>query len=258
MKDALCRAFCDSLSVRDVPAGLAVRTAFADTQGDCIGFYVLNEGDGFRIEDSGTVLPGLEAQGLDFGSGSRGEAMQALLAEYAVELDDRQFSIDGLATEADVATAAIRFVAFLLRVSDFALMTEARIVSTFREDVKRMLSRELSGKAEILEEAPILPDLADFPADFVIKAPGRPPVGVYVATGDNRVLQAVIVRMRAEHETHEECKVVALVESGRTLTLPVRRQAANRLDALTEFRGDEGQSIRRVAQEALGSGATLH
>ncbi len=256
MKDALCRAFCDAVQVRKVPAGLAVRTGFLGPSGDYIGFYVLDNDDGFRIEDNGTVLAELEAQGLDFGaSGSRGDALDSLLSEYAIARDDRQFAIDGL-REPEVAAAALRFAAFLLRVGDFALMTEARVVSTFREDVRRRLSEVVGGRAEIREHAPVLPSVTDFPADFVLIAPNRPPVGVYVATGDEKVLQAVIVRMQTLQESAAPCSIVALVESGKTLTMPVRRQATNRLDALAEFRGDESESIRRIVREAVGD--TLH
>lgn len=254
MKEDLCHAFCDALYVRDVPAGLAVRTAFLGPSGDFIGFYVRNSGGSHRIEDNGRVFPGLIAKGLDFGSGSRREAMDNLLREYSVglDMDDRQFSIEGLEA-GQVAAAALRFVAFLLRVNDFALMTEARVVSTFRDDVRRRLTEALVGRAEIEESAAILPDLDDFPADFVVRKPGRPPVGVYVATGDDRVLQAILTRMQALHETHEECSVIALVETERTLTGPVRRQAGNRLDAVAYFRGDEAASINRIAREAIGN-----
>lgn len=257
MKEELCRAFCDALHVRDVPAGFAVRTAFMTATGDTVGFYVRSSGGGYRIEDNGRVFPELEAKGLDFRTGSRREAMDSLLAEYAVGLDpsDRQFSIEGLG-EPEVAEAALRFVAFLLRVNDFALMTEARVVSTFRDDVRRRLSEAVEGRATLEESAPILPDLDDFPADFVLRAAGRPPVGVYVATGDDRVLQAVLVRMRAMHETKEDCSVIALVENDRAITAPVRRQAGNRLDALAYFRGDEAASISRIARQVLGG--TVH
>jgi hypothetical protein len=259
MKDQLCKAFCDGLHVSNVPAGLAVRTPFLAQDGDFIGFYVRNLEEGYRIEDNGLVLPVLEADGLDFRSGSRSEAMAELLGEYAVVLDpdERRFAIGGL-TENEVPSAAMRFVAFSLRVRDFALMTEARIVSSFRDDVKKLLSEGVSTRAEITERAPITPNLTDFPADFVLRADGQRPVGVYLATGDAQVMEAAAVQMRAEHETKEDCAVIALVEHGRALTGSVRRFAGNRLTALTEFRGDEIASIQRIVREAIGQDTAIH
>ena len=253
MKDILCKAFCDGLAVRSVPAGLAVRTPFSRRDGDQIGFYVREVAEGYRIEDNGLVLPMLEAEGLDFRSGSRGEAMTFLLDEYAVIMDveERQFTT-AILTKDELAAGAMRFVAFCLRVGDFSLMTEARTISTFRDDVRRLLTESVSNKSEITESVPITANLTDFPADFVLRTPGRDPVGVYLATGDGRVLEAMVVQMRASYETHEPCSIIALMERGKSITGPVRRNAANRLAAVAEFRGDEVASIQRIVREAVG------
>jgi hypothetical protein len=258
MKHLLCKAFCDSLQVRQVPAGLAVSTNFLGPEGDRIGFYIRNPGNGrYRIEDDGFTLPALEASGLDFNSGSRGNAMRELLSEYGVVIDDeaRSFAIDSVA-EADIPTVAMRFVAFSLRVRDFSLMTEARVLGTFRDDVARLLRQSLKGRAEVEEMSPISSALSDFNADFIIRAPNRRPVGVFLGTGDARVLEAIIVQMRAIHEVHVDCAIIALLERGRSITNVVRRNAANRITAVTEFRGDEIASIQRIAHEALGQ--TVH
>jgi hypothetical protein len=254
MKDQLCKAFCDNLQVRQVPAGLAVSTNFLGPEGDRIGFYIRNQEDGnYRIEDDGFTLPALEASGLDFSSGSRGNAMRELLAEYGVSIDEdaRAFTIDNV-SELTLPTLAMRFVAFSLRVRDFALMTEARVLGTFREDVAKLLRQSVADRASLEEMSAVSAALSDFSADFIIRAPNRRPVGVFLETGDARVLEAIIVQMRALHEVHIDCAIIALLERGRSITSIVRRNAANRLTAVTEFRGDEIASIQRIAYEALG------
>jgi hypothetical protein len=259
MKEALCKAFCDNLEIRQVPAGMAVSTGFLGPDGDRIGFYVRRDGDVYRLEDNGFTLPALEASGLDFSSGSRGRAMQELLAEYGVMIDKgaRAFAIDGV-TEGLLAEKAMRFVAFSLRVRDFALMTEAKVLGSFRDDVAKLLRQSIGDRATIEERAHIAPSLPDFPADFVLRAPGRRPVGVFLGTTDARVLEAIIVQLRAQHEVHVDCAVIALLERSRSATAVVRRNAANRLTAVAEFRGDEIASVQRVAYEAIGQAMTLH
>jgi hypothetical protein len=124
MKEQLCKAFCDNLQIRQVPAGFAVSTGFLSPDGDRIGFYLRpQDGDLYRLEDDGFTLPALEASGLDFSSGSRGGAMRELLAEYGVSIDEdaRGFVIDGV-DESRLPSAAMSFVAFSLRVRDFSLM----------------------------------------------------------------------------------------------------------------------------------------
>jgi hypothetical protein len=82
-------------------------------------------------------------------------------------------------------------------------------------------------------------------------------VGVFLGTSDNRVLEALFLQMRNQHEIHEPCSIVALIEKPRTLSLRVRQQATNRLEFLTEFRGDEVAAVQRIAREAIGRSGTL-
>lgn len=260
MKEELCKAFCDDLQIRQVPAGYAVSTSFLGPDGDRIGFYIRNLSDGlFRLEDDGFTLPALEASGLDFSSGSRGNAMRELLDEYgvAMEIDARAFAIDSV-SEKELPSVAMRFVAFSLRVRDFALMTEARVLGTFREDVAKLLRETIADRAGIEENASISPSLSDFSADFVLRAPNRRPVGVFLGTTDSRVLEAIIVQLRAIHEANVDCAVIALLERGKNITNVVRRNATNRLTAVTEFRGDEIASIQRIAYEAIGQPTAYH
>jgi hypothetical protein len=259
MKEELCRAFCDDIRIREVPAGLAVSTVFSAGDGDRIGFYVLKSSGKFRIEDDGLTLPALEASGVDFRSGTRAQALEELKSEYGVAIDqeNNEFFIDGL-SEGELPQAALKFVAFSLRVRDFMLMTEHRVASTFREDASKLIHDVIGSRARIEENAPILPELADFPADFVLRAAGRPPVGVYLGYSDQRVLEALFVHMRARHETHEACSIVALLESAKGISAKVKQQAANRLDAVPEFRGAEVAAIERIAEEAFGASASLH
>src|SRR5271168_3049355 len=136
MKEALCKAFCDDLLVRKVPAGIAVSTGFLGCDGDKIGFYVVDSDQSplKRIEENGATYGLLEASGVDFRSDTRREALNSLLEEHAVTFDeqDHSFFIDRL-RESDIPAAALRFVSFSLRVRDFLLMTEYRVASTFRD-----------------------------------------------------------------------------------------------------------------------------
>lgn len=255
MKEQLCKAFCDSISVRDVPSGLAVSTGFAFPDGDKIGFYLSNGADGgFAIRDSGLVFPTLEASGLDLKNDHRADAFASLMREYGVVLDDedREFGILDVAEE-NLPAAALRFVSFLLRVGDLLRLAEDRVASTFRHDVEIMLRTQIGDRAVIVENSPLTPELSDFSPDFTITAPDRRPVGIFLGTSDSRVLQALYMQMRAEHETHVPVSIVALLEREKVVSAQVRQQATNRLSAVTHFRGDEAGAIARIAKEVSGS-----
>lgn len=260
MKEQLCRAFCDELTVKELPFGLAVSTAFAFPDGDRIGFFVKRgERGDYDIQDSGLVFPALEASGLDLRNKSRSEALYSLQREYGVTLDedDREFRLSGVQEEG-LPAAAMRFVSFLLRVGDLLLLAEDRVATTFRQDVERLLREQLGEKTLILEREPISAHLSDFPPDYLIRGVGeRPPVGLFLGTSDARVLEALFVQMRAEHEEHVPVSIMVLLETEKAISAPVRQQAANRLSGMMYFRGDEMQAIGKVAKE-VGAFATQH
>src|SRR5271155_2210730 len=115
MKDEICRAFCDEIRVRDVPAGLAVSTTFRHSDGDAIGFYVvrnITEPGLAHLEDDGTTVPYLEAAGVDFETQTREKAFQTILEEYGASYDHNEAIIrTPEMPESEVARAAIGFAA---------------------------------------------------------------------------------------------------------------------------------------------------
>lgn len=262
LKEALCKAFCNDVQIRRVAAGLAIGTGFAGSHGDKVGFYVVNS-ELFRgkkrIQESGTALALLEGSGVDFKSTTRQEALEYLLAECGVTFarDDRRFYIDNL-TEADVPSAALRFVAFMLRLQDFLLMTEYRVASTFREDAERQIRLMVGDKAVVSEDVAVAPQVADAPADFLIRAADRPPVAIFLGTGDSRVYEAIVLHMRLQHEVHIQCSVAVLVEKLGAISGRARQQAINRLSAFAEFRGDEEAAIERITRDAIGKAPIVH
>lgn len=258
MKEQLCRAFCDGIMVRDVPSGLAVSTAFSFPDGDKIGFYLSSMGPGeFLIRDSGLVFPTLEASGLDLKNPNRADAFASLMREYGVEFrdDDREFGIAGL-NESELPAAALRFVSFMLRVGDLLMLAEDRVASTFRHDVEVRLREQLGDRALVRERVPLADDLGDFEPDFTITAPDRPPVGVFLGVSDARILEALYMQMRADHETHIPVSIIALLEREKAISARVRQQATNRLTAVAHFRGDEAGAIARIAKEV--GAASVH
>lgn len=255
MKDELCKAFCGELSVRKVPAGFAVSTAFDAQDGDPLGFYVVgpdNYGK-YRIEDSGTIIPFIESTGADFKNNSRKAALNELLDEYGVEYDEDAGELTTLSiSEGQIPHAALRFVALLLRVQDIVFMAAERAASTFREDALRRLKNKLGDRATIKEDDILDPKLADIPVDAVIRAQGRNPVAVFFGVSDQKVNEAIFLQMAATYEANIECSVVALLEKDKSVSKKIRQRALNRLDAMPIFYGEEDLAITRVCREVLG------
>ena len=235
-------------------------TGFDWFGGEPLGFYVVGpDQSGFYcLEDDGTTLPLIEAQGADLEGQTRLEAFTAMLDEYGVTYDEERTELKSAPMpQEDIPKAAMRFVALLLRVQDLVLLTPERARSTFKDDAVRKIRETIGDEAEIEEGEPIAPGI-EFPADLVLRAPSRDPVAIYLAASEQRVLEAVVAQMAAMYEAHTRCAVIALLERDTSITRKMRRHASNRLTAMPIFEGDEGAAITRIRREVLGLEFTVH
>jgi hypothetical protein len=255
IKDELCEAFCGELEVRNVPAGLAVRTGFYAGDGDAIGFYITRHPEQeyySRLEDSGLIIPALEAAGINLESGVRAEAFKKLLKEYHAEFDEDTLELhSGYVSQNDVPAEAMRFIALLLRVRDLELLSQETVKNAWSEDAEAALKRYFENKASIEFRVPVSPELPDFIADAVIRPRFGDSVAVYFATSDSKVDEAVMLWME-KRWAKRNLKVVALLEKERPPQIGARalRRALNRLDATTSFRGDEMGALMKIGDLA--------
>jgi hypothetical protein len=184
LEQALCRAFCDGITVSRVPAGLAVSTGFEDASGDRIGFYLVtdNETGLYRIEDDGALVPTLMATGVNVFRGGRAKVFQTLLEQGRIEFDEASRELrTGWLAEADVPAAAMRFVALLMRVASLSSTTPEMVSANFRDDAIARIKAELSRDFVISEDQPVDTNLAEFEPDVVLTAEGKNAVAVFIA-----------------------------------------------------------------------------
>ena len=254
LQSQLCDAFCGGLAVHQVPAGYAVGTPHEGFEGDSIGFYVVGpNGEGkYRIQDDGMYLTLIEAAGGDTGNKTRAAAFDGLCEDYGVSREEGSGElVTPYLQEAQVGSAALRFLAFLLRVQDLIWMSSERAASTFREDAMKVLREVLGDRARVVENYPISNQLEEVPADIGIVVDGRPPVAVFFGSSDARIMEALLLQAYAER-VGEPCSVLALLETEATVSAKMRQRANNHLDAVPIFRGDERAACARIAREALG------
>lgn len=251
IKERLCEAFCEELEVRSVPVGVAVRTGFSSNDGDSIGFYVTRHPANsllYRIEDSGLIVPSLEAAGVNLESGTRADAFSRLLAEHGAIFDDDTFELRSeYVSENDIPAEAMRFIALLLRVRDLELLTTETVENTFREDAEVALRHYLGDNVELKLREKVSALLPDYIADALIQGPNSIPVAVYFATSDSKVDEAVMLWME-NRLSKLNIKVALLLEKEKPSQISSRphRRAMNRLDTVASFRGDELAAMQRI------------
>lgn len=261
MKEILCHAFCDSLEVKRVPSGFAITTPYRYEDGDPIIIYAVTVRDGiYRLEDAGVQIPILEASGIGLSGGTRGEGFKTLLAQYELEFDKGAMLVRTVeVVEGDVGIAALRMLAFLLRLQDFMLLTPELVRQTWQEDAMRALHAKFEGMAEVAEHAAVVPEIAAMPADAVVRFnSGGAPLAIFFATTDTKGLQALVLKMELEKYQDRPVFVALLVEQAKKNPLHEATYAIAqaRLDDVLTYRGVELETMTKLARYAE-KGVTL-
>jgi len=252
IKQEICKAFCGALSVREVPAGLAVGTGYAGMSGDAIGFYIVgpNTSGKYTIEDNGLLIPAIESEGAELTNKTRREAFNSLLEDYSVQFDDDSGELKtGPVSSSEVPLAALRFTAFLLRVQDLVLMSVERAASTFKEDATRLITELASNRVKIEHDFVIHEKLKEFPADLGLIPRDGQPVALFFGISDAKVLEALLLQSYAANQGIP-CSVVAMLETESAISKKTRQRAHNHLDTVPYFREDERAACVRVLKEA--------
>jgi hypothetical protein len=262
MREAICKAFCEEIRIKEVPAGLAISTAFRRADGDAISFYAVRnrlEPALVHLEDDGTTVPYLEAAGVDFETQTREKAFASILEEYGAQYDSDEAVIrtDEM-PESEIARAAIGFAALLLRLFDFLLLSQEHVTSAFRDDAVKRIREAVGSRATVQEDQLVDDHLSEVRPDLVIRAPNRDPVAVFLAQSAQRVNDAIFLQMAALYEAHKPVSVVSLLELDSSISAKLRQRASNRLSAVPIYRNDEDQAVQRIVREAIGSGAMIH
>lgn len=255
-KQVLCNAICDAVDVRIVPVGYAVRTPFSLPSGDSIGFYIVrdpNNGGMWRFEDSGLLVPMLEASGISLESGPRAEAFSRLLESCSAEYDDESMELySQYMPEDDIPGEASRFISLLLRLQDFELLQTDVVANTFRFDVERAIQKRFSNVVNVEFRAKLSDGWDNFLADAVIKPSTGDSLIVFFGTSEAKVDEAVIMHyeLRAKGQKNP---VAVVLETAKPASVSARalRRAHNRLEALPVFRGDEESAMEKLASQLV-------
>ena len=250
MREMVCKAFCDAIEVRSVPAGYAIKAPYTGPDGDPIILYAVPVGQSWRIEDDGTQVAYLEACGVDLDRHSRGDAFKHLLKEYGALYDpETQVLTSASINKEQIGDTAVAFTALLLRLQDIALLSTPHVRNAFREDAISAIHRRFDPIASVQTGAASDLDLQSQHADVVLRSSQNPPLAVFLGTTEERALHALVSKMEAESYKKVKFRVALLIE--RAKSNPVREGtyalAQSRLDGVLSFRGSENDAMDRLA-----------
>jgi hypothetical protein len=251
--EALVRGFLRRGKVNAFAGGFGVSTPFADAvTGDGLGFYILGPSGSqrFKIVDNALTVARFESEGATLDSNQRLASFNEVLATYGGQYDEDsgELAIDGV-PQNELERKSLDFMALLLRLQDMYLLTQERTKSTFADDVGNRLRALNVADLTIESDTPVSDDLNEVIPDYVLRRTGRKPLALFLASTNEKILQAMLLQMAAEYEARKPISVIALLETGHSGTAKLRDRAANRLAAIPNWRGDEAAALHRILRE---------
>jgi len=257
LRKQLCTAFCGSIIVRPVPSGFAISSAFEDTSGDPISFYLSEAGEaGYQIEDDGAYLSHLVAKDIPIDVGTRGQLLDSILEQAGAYWDRETYEIrSGTFPENEISRRVVDFLSSLIRIRDLELLTREVVRSTFREDATAAILSRFGDVANLNENSPVCRDFAEFPADLVLVPKEISPLtrtgAIYFVNTNDKLNEALLLQMEAQHLGRSEFEVIALLEEPVMRVISPRKfqRAQNRSLSMPIFRGDEEAAMNMIARK---------
>lgn len=264
LKRKICHAFCGGVTVRAVGAGYAVGTLFTDNSGDPIGFYLTPDGDRYRLEDDGSYLAQLVARDISIDRGTRGQLLDAVLADAGAWWDKDSYEIcTEPFTLGEAAGRMIEFLGALIRVRDLELLTRENVASTFRSDALAMITQTFANVADVASNAPVADEFDEFPADIVLQPKnmegGARAGAIYLVSTADRLNEALLLQMESQASGRTDFSVIGLIEDPEMKAVGHRKfqRAQNRSLAMPIFRGDERAAMAMIGRQLSLKPASL-
>lgn len=192
VKKEICSAFCDGLSIREIPLGYAITTPFSWLHGEPLVIFGEKAGGLVRMRDGGDTLTILEDFAGDLTTETKMDAMRQLAIEHGVLFDeDKSLFVSDWTEELNLGGSAIRFMSFLNRIQDLALLSRERVTNAFREELFNAIKERFGARFFVREREALSRDHREFTADIVIRD-ARIQAAVYAATSEVNVLEALL------------------------------------------------------------------
>jgi hypothetical protein len=198
----ICTAFCEGLSVREIPLGYAIKTPFSWLHGEPLVVFAEKSDGLIRMRDGGDTLVLLEDVAGDLTTDTKMEAMRQLAIEHGIAFDeDNSLFLSDWTEEASLGDVAVRFMSFLNRIQDLAFLSRERVSNAFREELVEAIKERFGWQFEVSEREPLSKEHKEYTADIIIRD-ANIQAAVYAATSEVNVLEALLTEQvfRDDHQ----------------------------------------------------------
>ena len=198
----ICSAFCDALSIRDIPLGYAIKTPFSWLHGEPLVIFGEKSDGMVRMRDGGDTLALLEDVAGDLTTDTKMDAMRQLASEHGIIFDEeKSLFLSDWTEEANLGGVAIRFMSFLNRIQDLALLSREIVTNAFREELYEAIKERFGMRFYVGEREALSTEHKEYTADIIIRN-AKIQAAVYAATSEVNVLEALLTE-QVFKEGHE-------------------------------------------------------
>lgn len=244
LQELLCEQWCSEIDIGRDSVGIRLSLPLADADGDAVTVWISQTVGGWTLRDCGTTLMRLSYD-LDVDlleTGNRAKVLERILGEHQVELHDGELTC--YVEERSLGEALLRFGQASLRICDIRLWTQARVASTFYDDLKANLL-DIVGPNRLLIDyvVPGVPDSDNYPVDFAVTGGERPLYIFGVPSSDKaKLANIVLLHLQQAHHQFDSLVVPSDFES---ISKPDFRRLMN---VANEF-VDSSSSIEAIARK---------
>ena len=248
----ICSAFCDGLSVRKIPLGYAIKTPFTWLHGEPLVVFGEEQDGLVRMRDSGDTLVFLEDVAGDLSLQTRVEAMQEIASEHGVTFDeDNSLFASQWVDSSQLGDSAIRFMSFLNRLQDMALLSKPRVSNAFREELTEAITSHFGLNYDVSLREPVSPDHKEYTADILIRG-AQVQAAIYAATAEVNVLEALLTGQVFSDDTGIKTIPFVVFEDylNSKVSMRTRRRALNSAKLQTaDWSGGRDDVISKIEQQ---------
>jgi hypothetical protein len=250
----LCEALCSSVALREVAIGYAIKTPFQLPDGDYIAVYIRRDRENpryLRLEDDGGTIASLEEDGVSFASEARADAFADMLRQYDAHYDETASIVHtDYVDESRVPANFVKFMALMLRLQDFRLLTNERVREAFKDDVRKLVEQYFRGRVEILEDVNPDETLKDYVADFVLKAVNGDTLALFAAASETKALESLLLWQELRSRQMERIRSMALFEMAKPQRIKTRTMSRlmNSDVVLGSMEGDRWELARKIGK----------
>ncbi|MCZ4262887.1 MULTISPECIES: DUF1828 domain-containing protein [Limimaricola] len=247
----ICAAFCEGLSVREIPLGYAIKTPFSWLHGEPLVVFGERSDGLVRMRDGGDTLALLEDVAGDLTTDTKMDAMRQLATEHGIAFDEENsLFLSDWTDEADLGSAAVRFMSFLNRIQDLAFLSRDRISNAFREELTEAIKERFGSQFHVGEREALSKDHKEYTADIIIRD-AKIQAAVYAATSEVNVLEALLTEQvfRDDYEV-KTVPVVVFEDFMQSKVKPkTRRRAMNSSGIeIADWAGGADEVLAKISQ----------